>query len=136
MIKKAHILQLFLISIFAVSCASPQPDATDIRSLAKEFLVALSRYDMASARARSTDGFLAGIGGESALAEFMDRYAAYLVPNLFEFESPQPEGNAYRTRAYLHDGKRNMQPLDIWVVASDSGWKVDRLEWHQLVRER
>ncbi len=127
---------LILTVLLFVNCAPPQPDASDIRPLVKEFLVALSRHDTASALLRSTDGFIAGIGGEPALSALMDQYAVYLLPNLFEFESPQPDGNAYRIHAYLHDGKRNMLPLDIWVVAGDSGWKVDSMVWHNPVKER
>lgn len=127
---------LYLMIILLISCAAPEPDANDIRPLLKEFLVALSRHDTASALLRSTEEFVAGIGGEQALAALMDSYAAYLAPNLFEFNSPQPEGNAYLIRAYLHDGKRTMLPVDIRVVATDSGWKVDSMVWHEAVRER
>jgi hypothetical protein len=127
---------LCLLTILFVSCAAPAPDASDIRPLLKEFLVALSRRDTDKVLARTSDGFLTGIGGEPALTALMDRYAPYLVPNLFEFDSPQPDGNAYLIRSYLHDGRRNMLPLDIWVVAGDSGWKVDRIVWHDPVKER
>ena len=122
--------------ILFLNCATPAPDASDIRPVVKEFLVALSRHDTASVLLRSTDGYVAGIGGEAELGALMDRYQAYLVPNLFEFDSPQPDGNAYRIRTYLHDGKRNMLPVDIRVVLVDSGWKVDRIVWHEPVKER
>jgi hypothetical protein len=125
-----------MILVFAVECAPPAPDTPEIRPLLKEFMVALSRHDTASARARSTDGFIAGIGGEDGLAALMDRYAPFLTPNLFEFDSPQPDGNTYRIHACLHDGEGNMLAVDIWVVAGDSGWKVDRIIWHEPVRER
>jgi hypothetical protein len=118
------------------NCSAPAPDSSDIRPLLKELLVAFSRHDTASVLLRSTDGFIAGVGGEPALTALMDRYAPYLVPNLFEFDSPQPDGNAYLIRAYLHDGKRNMLPVDIRVVLVDSGWKVDRIVWHEPVKER
>jgi hypothetical protein len=134
--KKTLAVCLSLILTIMVNCAAPAPDASDIRPLVKEFLVALSRHDTASALLRSTDGFIAGVGGEPALIALMDRYASYLVPNLFEFESPQPDGDAYLIRAYLHDGRRSVLPLDIWVVAGDSGWKVDRIVWHEPVKER
>ena len=127
---------LILIIVLFVNCAAPAPDTSNIRPLVKEFLVALSRHDMTAARVRATDAFVTNIGGEDALTALMDCHAAFLVPNLFEFESPQPDGSSYHTRAYLHDGKCNMLPLDIWVVATDSGWKVDRLLWHQPVKER
>lgn len=122
--------------ILSVNCAAPAPDASDIRPLVKEFLVALSRHDTASALLRSTDAFVTNIGGEDMLPALMDQYAAFLAPNLFEFESPQPDGSAYLIHAYLHDGKRQVLPLDIWVVATDSGWKVDRIVWHEAVKER
>jgi len=134
--KKTLSILLFMVPAFVVNCAPPAPDVTDIRPLAKDFLVALSRHDTASVLARVSDGFLVGIGGEPALAEMMDRYQAYLVPNLFEFDSPLPDGNTYRTRAYLHDGIRTMLPVDIWVVASGSSWKIDRITWYEPVTER
>jgi hypothetical protein len=125
-----------MILICAVACAPSAPDISDIRPLLKEFLVALSRHDSASAQARATESFITGIGGEDGLVALMDRYAPFLTPNLFEFESPQRDGDAYRIHAYLHDGRRNMLPVDIWVVAGDGGWKVDRIVWQQPMQER